>query len=534
MRSVEVKRRQMQMLSCAFAIVVMWILGKHLNNIGLVLLAIAIECSAFFIVICSEQLSDGLGKLLRSRQAKRQYRNVNSIRRNIGIVQSIAGLCGSLLLCLLAKPISSGLFHMEYIFYPVLIISPLVFLRVMVHLFLGYFQGEGNELPAAAASFVRQILILLLGLTLCGKYTEKGIQVSELLKQDTYKYVYGAMGVSLAIVLAEFIILVLLITLFFLLKRGTKERNADSLKTVDSTQNIFRVIYINRLSTTFLGLLKRLPFWVCLLAAGISVAKGSFTIEAFGLFWVKYLGLIGILAFVMLIGVLPLQARAVQTIKNEGPRYASQAFNRGMLYITSVVVFAAVYLTVMREQIAKLLSNNGVAALSDYFRNGALLLAFVVLTYYFTHMLYMLGQRFVLIIVFVLTGVIFSAMMLVPAVNGTLSIVAVGISVLLYAVLLCIVTGFFACRMFRVGLELLIPLMACILIACVAGLLQMGLNALFAPHLGALVTLLVVFILTFIPFVLGLLFLRVFREGDFENLPGGRILLALGQMLHLY
>lgn len=522
------------MLSCAFAIVVMWILGKHLNNIGLVLLAIAIECSTFFVVICSEQLSDGLSKLLRSRQAKRQYRNVTLIRRNIGIIQSVAGLCGSLLLLLLAKPLSSGLFRMEYIFYPLLIISPLIFLRVMVHLLLGYFQGEGNELPSAVVSFARQVLILLLGLTLCNRYTEKGVQISELLKQDTYKYVYGAMGVSLAIVLAELIILVLLITLFFLLRKVAKERNADSLKTVDSTKNILRVIYINRINTTLLGILKRLPFWVCLLAASICVEQGSFTIETFGLFLVKYMGLIGILIFVVLVGVLPLQARAVQTIKNEGPKYASQAFNRAMLYITSIVVFAAVYLTVMREQIAKLLSNNGVATLSDYFKNGALLLVFVVLAYYFIHMLYMLGQRILLVILFVLTGVIFSAMMLVPAVNGTLSMGTVVICILLYTALLCIVSGFFACRMFRVGLELLIPLMACILIACVAGLLQMGLNALLAPHLGAVVTLLVVFILTFIPFVLGILFLRVFREGDFENLLGGRILLALGQMLHLY
>ena len=39
------------MFSYAFAIVVMWILGKHLNNMGLFFLAIAIECSIFFVAV---------------------------------------------------------------------------------------------------------------------------------------------------------------------------------------------------------------------------------------------------------------------------------------------------------------------------------------------------------------------------------------------------------------------------------------------------------------------------------------------------
>ena len=148
MRNVEVKRRQIQMLTNALMIGVLLILSNNTGNMGLLFLAVAIEVSSFIIYLASGHVSDVLGKLLRSRLAKHQYRNVMQIKKYVGVFQLVLGLLGTLIMLLLAGTLSEGLFAGSHSYYLLLIMSPMILLRTMVHILLGYFQGEGNEFPA--------------------------------------------------------------------------------------------------------------------------------------------------------------------------------------------------------------------------------------------------------------------------------------------------------------------------------------------------------------------------------------------------
>ncbi len=534
MRSIELRRKQLQMLMSAFSIIVMWILGKQLNNIGIFLLVLAIETSTFFVIVCSEHLSEALGRFLRSKQSKRQYKNVSFIRWNVGIIQGITGAAVSLLFCVLSGVLSSGLFRMEYLYYPLLLITPLIFLRILVHVFLGYFQGIGNELPTIVVSILRQLLLLGTGISFGNSYMEKGLQISELLKQDIYRYMYGVMGVIIAMVLTELVMLVLLISFFMFYCVRTVGNHKDGLKSVDSRQNILRFVYRNRLGAIVLRILYSAPLWVALVAGCVCIDRQVVTLNDFALFWVKTIGLIGILLFVIYIFVLPLQNSAVSVIKTEGPRYASEAFNRSVLYLTAFGLFVAVSLVFLREQISMLLDKNNYAILSGYLIKGAFIVVFAVLSELFAGILSLLGKKLILMVIWAVVDIFFAVIMFISAAKGFLSIDGILMGLLLVSLILCIVSGLFTGIVCRTGAELLFPFLACILSACVAGLVQMGLTALFAPHLGSVVTIVVVLLISLIPYLFGLLFLRIFKEYDFEYLPGGNILLAFAQMIRLY
>lgn len=533
MRSVEIRRRQIQMLSYALTIAVLLILGGNTGNQGLVFLAIAVEVSSFFILLISSQLPDILGKLLRSRSGKHQYKNVLRIKRNLGLHQLILGLIGTLLLIVLAGPLSKQIFPLSHSYYLFLMISPVILLRTITHVLIGCFQGEGNEFPTVLTLMARPVLWLVLGLTLSKSFLQQGIQVSDLLKQDAYKYVYSAMGVALAMVLAELILALALSTFALLSYKNSGRKNTEGLKATDSMSNLLRIIIKNRWVPMVLSLLTSLPLWMMLVMANRTV-DGVSVISDFSVFYVKGLGYFGLLILIACAWFLPLQAKAVYNLKNEGYRYASDSMRRGIVGIVTTMAFFVAYTVVMNEELAKVLTGNGNQLLADSLKKGAVLLLLAVLCYYFMRVLYLLGKRLLLLGIFGGAGVIYLiCTFLTVGRQGAVPDVLVN-NLLIYAVVLCLALGFFCCAIFRVGPELLMPVLCSLVTAALVFVIQTALAALFTPHLGAAVSLLVNLVLTMLIYWLVILVLRVFRDDDFENLPGGRILLALGQMLHLY
>ena len=91
MNQVEVKRKQIQFFAYALAVINVWIFGRKLGNNGSALLVFA-----FFWILTGKNIPDRMGKLLRGRSAKGQYKNVSIMRRNMMLFQMAAGLLAAL------------------------------------------------------------------------------------------------------------------------------------------------------------------------------------------------------------------------------------------------------------------------------------------------------------------------------------------------------------------------------------------------------------------------------------------------------
>ena len=243
MNQVEVKRRQIQSFSYVLACINIWVFGKSIGDNGLGYLAAAVLVFALFWVLTGKNLPDRMGRMLRGRNARGQYRNVSRMRKNMMLFQIAEGLLGTVLCMSLGWILLEKVFLVPYGSMILWILSPALFLRCIQSVFLGYFQSEGSEMPSAVSSVLRHVFFLGLGLVFLGIFRNYGEKVSLLLKRADFTSMYGAMGIAVGMLLSE----VLVLLFVFVIYRGSMagRREAESgMKGTDSFSLQLRTLLI--------------------------------------------------------------------------------------------------------------------------------------------------------------------------------------------------------------------------------------------------------------------------------------------------
>ena len=80
MNQAEAKRRQAEAFSDILMFVTIYVLGGLTGDNGITYTAVAVQACTLFWIMISGSLSDALGKLLRARKNKGQYRNIARMR----------------------------------------------------------------------------------------------------------------------------------------------------------------------------------------------------------------------------------------------------------------------------------------------------------------------------------------------------------------------------------------------------------------------------------------------------------------------
>ena len=114
MNQVEVRKKQIHAIISLLGVITWLLLGRWIGYSGIAYFAVAIECLAFLLAVMAERVPDALGKLLRGRNARGQYKNAKTIRISVLIFQAILGVLGGVLLFLLADILSEKVFLMTY------------------------------------------------------------------------------------------------------------------------------------------------------------------------------------------------------------------------------------------------------------------------------------------------------------------------------------------------------------------------------------------------------------------------------------
>ena len=217
MNQAEIKRRQAGMLSEILSWLVIAFLGRVTGANGIAYLAAAWEAAELLWLLISGGTADTLGRLLRGRNTKGQYKNVMKMRRDILLLQAGFGILGSVLLFALSEWLMQDVFRMQYSSLILMILAPTVFLRSISETLTGCFRGEGTELPGTIAAFLRPVFILGFGLLFGKILAGYGNKVSALLLQLNFTAMYSSVGVAIAITVTE---LFLVLFLFLIYKGG--------------------------------------------------------------------------------------------------------------------------------------------------------------------------------------------------------------------------------------------------------------------------------------------------------------------------
>lgn len=528
MNQAEIKRRQAQEVSNILALVIICMAGHLVGEKGITYTAVAAECCLLvWTAVCGE-LSDGLGRLLRARRNKGQYRNIVRMRGTALAVQATLGAAGSAALFFGADWIGEGIFNIPCSVLILKVLSPAVLLRSLTCAVTGYFQGEGAELPRAVAGIMRQLFILGFGLLFCKILGDYGQKVSGLLRQENYAAMYSGVGIALAVCLADFFILLFLVIIFKGSRRNERKLRQEGMYSADSRWDCVRFLCMGRWPQAVSSFMTVFPMVSGLLLFGWKAREGTAEITVYGLYAGKYLVVCGVLVCVISLLLLPVVGRIFLCFRRNENRFAKTVFMSGVHAGLVYGIFLTVYVGVMGGRIADILSKENGETVKQMLQGGACVILFAGLSLYFGRFLHTAGKRYPVLAALCLANVVYFAAAVLLSEAGILSLVYGGAAGMF---VLCILLGVFSFRQMWVKADWL----SLLIVPLGAGAAAGGVCALMglAP-LGDPVILPLAFAVSGAVYWGLLLALRNFKEQELEVIPGGRLIGALGQRLRFY
>lgn len=533
MNANEIKRRKIQGIADIISLVTIFVIGRMAGDNGVTYIAAAALAFAVLWALCSGNTADTLGKLLRVRNAKGQYRNATKMRRSVMMFQTGVGLAGGMLLFIGAGTIGGTLFHVQHSVFLMMLLAPALLLRSVSAVLMGCCQGEGSELPTAVACVMRQVFILIFSLIFCRSLGNYGVKVSMLLMQGDYASMWTGAGAAIAVDVSEIFVIVILLVAQRIGRHFGKRDQMEGMRSTDSFTSAVQSFSVNRAPYMVIQLLMLLPVISGLLFFRKSVADWETGSLDYGAYFGKYLT-ISVLMVLLTAGTfIRICSKTVITLRKGEQRFARVVFQSGVHVAVIHSLFLAAFLAVMAEPAANLLDAANGAAVAKLFRGGALMIPFAALTLYFSRFLMLTGKNLIILGALAIADIVF-----ILSMTLFLNVWKAGILALVYAGIMgsavcCILLGVITYRQLRVGdlwLQIfVVPGGA----ACIAGLLCLLLSKIILPHLGNAVTLIVCCVLSAAVYWVLLLLTRNFSEQELENIPGGKIIISFGQMLHL-
>ncbi len=534
MNQVEVKRRQIEGFSHLLGAAAILFLGRFMGENGLAYFAAAYEAFSFLWILVGQKTADALGRMLRSKNAKGQYKNRYRIKRYAMISQGILGLAAGVLLFLLGGVLVTYVFHMPKGASLTVIFAAVLLLRTVESVLLGYFQGMGSELPTAVTAVLRQALLIGTGFLLGSLFSSYGEKVSALLGPEKFTGMYGAIGVAAACAVTEVFLLLFLLIVYRGSGRGKEAEPQEGLRSIDSFGGMLRALYGTMAGEILSALLQRLPVWMGLALLGVTASELVDTEVAYGVFYGKYLVITGGILF--LIDALTLQtaARVQAHLKRNDPKYARGIFQTGIHVSAVYGIFFSVFLASMGNYVAEIFCKTGVEMAGQMLSQGSFVILFAGISAYFYRLLWMWGKRPLVLTGLFSMNVVFLASAFLFSGVGKFGVHSYVYAGLVSGAVLCLFLGFWTLRELGTGIDWVQTLGLPAGCACVAGLVCLFVGKMLSPHLGAPVTVAVCLSASWILYWCALVLLRNFREQELKYVPAGGIVRALGQILRVY
>lgn len=533
MSQAEVRRRQAQSIAVVLALVTLVIITRMTGFNGVAYVAAAVEVYAVFCGVVSGSVSNVLGRILRLRGTKGQYRNAAVMRRNAFVFQTAFGLLGTIVLLAGADAIAARFFGMQYSSAILMIFAPAVLLRSLSSLFIGFSRGEGAELPGAVTDILRQLLILGFSILFSRLLGDYGDKVSNLLANSNYRSMYGGIGVAIAVTLTEALVALSL----FLIYRASRKREGramqEGMRVTDSFLDSVRILCGNRAPQAGLQMLAVLFLPLGMIFWQKAGAGSDGAALDYGVYIACYGMLCSICVSLLMLSLLPMCATTVNLLRREESRFARNAFQGGVHIGMVHGAFAAVFAAVMGDQLGAVFGGEHSAVAAKMLKGGSFIVPLAALALYFARLLMVTGKKYFVMGAAAVANVIYlvvESVLLSGGKAGILSLVYAGLAA---GGIFCVILGLFAYRAFRQKMDWLYVMVMPVAAACVAGLVSVLLGKALTPHLGNLVASVVCLILSASLYWVELLLLRNFREQELEMIPGGRLITALGQMLRV-
>lgn len=512
MNQAEVKRKQIQLYSYMACVLILLYFGSIFGNSGMTCFAVALESLMFFLQVGCGNVADVFGRMLRYRRKRGQYSNVCTVRRRLVLLLSVlAVLCFGLMLGL-ADVLANNFFQIPTAGLIIKILSPILLIRMAISLFQGHFQSFGSHVQTTISYLLRPILYLLIGKALCNKTMVYGEKVSDLLRNEDFHGMYGAVGVSIALIISELIILAVMFLFYMISDRNSdKKKSKEGLQTKEPLAET--LIMFGRLGGINIGIG---------LLAHLLVMVVVFLLEDKSPLGVYYGTFFAICALpILLIGArfYLLYAKMIYTIKGQNTRHVRELVQLGMKYTWCFGILACVLLAVLAPQITTTYFNRN-EVVEKLLQQGSLLIP-IVLIWVYLLMVNVAHGRYVYVVsslvfnfvVYLLLGKFMQG----RAETELTSAVTAAIIALAFGAL---VLGTITVHIYRLQIEYIYTFILPLACAGMIGLILTAGSKIITPHIGNEVCFYTCSILGILLYLFFLGVCRIFSEREINQLYG--------------
>lgn len=525
----ETKKRRVKFAACILELVYILVLGALLGNRGITFLIYAMEIFWFLWSITGYALDDVLGKLLRGKIAKGQYKNAAKMKRNTAVFQVIVGLLSGLAILLGAGFVGENILGFRFCVPILCILAPVLPVRMLSSLISASFQGDGNELPTVVSVVIRQLLLLLFGVLFVLLFEGYGAKTADLLKLSDFKAMYGAMGAACAYFVSELVTLGYLILYSYFNKKREKRGTAEGMRMTDTFAGQLKVLLSNLVPVNVQNVLIQLPIWISLFFY-IRYAAGTEAAYDYGILLGKWLPVMGIIILPAMMLLLDNTGKVALCIRKEERRYARGNFRAGMHIGVIYGGFMSVYLFVFAPQLSDLFQTDSGVLLDKLFRAGALILLFWILSFYFTEILLKIGGKTQILAALLVWNILSVILFLVFLNTNKMGVLAVAYGLAISGAVYLTITGWLLVSQTKMNIDWLQGVTVPLGTACVIGLMMMFADKFMAPHLGSLLTVCLNLILGYLLYMICLLLIGNFSEQEFSYMPAGSLIKKIAEL----
>lgn len=538
MKQMEIRKKQFMIGSEMLGLVVLILLVRVIGDWGMTYLAAALEAYALLQILFTACIPDGMGRLLRVRMNKGQYKNAGKVCKATLLYCLIAGFLGACLLLLLADVLMGGILKLPEASYALRLLAPLFLIEAVCAVLQGYFQGIGTAMPTVIAGILKQIFAFSFALLFAHVLYSHGEKVSDLLHTERFTYMYGAGGTALGMTLAGVLPLCFLFFIYLGAGRRGIKRGQEGMRLTEGSLEVLRLLLLTVISEVCIRFLLRAGTLVgmAVLFRGASDTENMQTgFNAYGGFYAKYLLPVGILAGVSLLLCVGNQSNLMTSIKKEEYKNAKNLFTGGIQTIFLLNGFFAVINMVLNPGILHCIfgDSEGTVYGAGCMQRGFLAIVFLPMSIYFMNLLIGLGRKKIVLLNSLGSFVIFLIVALIGrGVTGG-SVYALTFAFMIFTAANCILNGFFVMRTLEYDPEWIHLFAMPALAAVVTGLCLFLLNRALVSLLGEAIAVLFGIVIGGGCYVVLLFTFRCIREKELYMLPGSGILRKIGEILHI-
>lgn len=492
MNQSEAKRKQLQMYSYIIGLIVALLLGGILGSNGTTYLTAAVAGIFLFVILSSAGMGDAFGRLLRSKRSKGQYRDAGELRKCAVLIQLPAGAAGFILALVFSGVLTESVLQVPYAVLPMRILSPVIFFSALQVLLLGYFQGAGALMPSVTVNFLRPVFYLSFGYLFGRLLSGYGEKVSALLNNTDFVGMWGTIGISVGVVVSEFLLLIFLFLVYLGSNRKVdREKSGEGLQKTMGTAVSVRMLLLMRLVPCLI---------LFILLLFVAFGLGSYERNAedifsaaydYGNYITGYILLCGIPLFLLLGRLLPVCGRLEALARKKDYKAIKELMQAIYHYGWIFCLYVTILFVIMSSELAGMLFSDTAEQVSSMLKVGAAFILIIGMSVCILIHQISLDRRLYVIGELVIGFVLYAVSLTVMAGKGTLEITGLvyagligAAGILAAAVVLTILSGRPEIDYLRI---LGIPLVA----AVVAGLVMLFLSKILSPHLGNLMSLIV-------------------------------------------